>query len=260
MGLDKHPVERYGTWVKNAVQGDLGVSPRSGANINEMVGKRLPNSALLALIAFLVAVPSSLAAGVFCGIKPDSKLDRVLSIGSILTISVPEFVIAVILTLVFATKLGWLPSSTIMLPGETIYGNPKVLILPVVTITGALFAYILRMARANVIEVMESNYVRTAILKGISKRQVVIKHVLPNAMIPTITVIANNVGWMFGGLIVVEFVFAFPGVGSLLIMAINTRDMRLLQSVALVIAAIYAFSNLFADLLYGVLNPRIRLG
>ena len=116
------------------------------------------------------------------------------------------------------------------------------------------------MARANVIEVMESNYVRTAILKGISKRQVVIKHVLPNAMIPTITVIANNVGWMFGGLIVVEFVFAFPGVGSLLIMAINTRDMRLLQSVALVIAAIYAFSNLFADLLYGVLNPRIRLG
>ena len=147
-----------------------------------------------------------------------------------------------------------------MLPGETIYGNPKVLILPVVTITGALFAYILRMARANVIEVMESNYVRTAILKGISKRQVVIKHVLPNAMIPTITVIANNVGWMFGGLIVVEFVFAFPGVGSLLIMAINTRDMRLLQSVALVIAAIYAFSNLFADLLYGVLNPRIRLG
>ncbi len=260
MGLDKHPVERYGTWVKNAVQGDLGVSPRSGADINEMVGKRLPNSAILALLAFLVAVPSSLAAGVFCGIKPDSKLDRVLSIGSVLTISVPEFVIAVILTLVFATKLGWLPSSTIMLPGETIYGNPKVLILPVVTITGALFAYILRMARANVIEVMESNYVRTAILKGISKRQVVIKHVLPNAMIPTITVIANNVGWMFGGLIVVEFVFAFPGVGSLLIMAINTRDMRLLQSVALVIAAIYAFSNLFADLLYGVLNPRIRLG
>ena len=141
-----------------------------------------------------------------------------------------------------------------------IWGNPKILVLPTVTITGALFAYILRMARANVIEVMESNYVRTAILKGLSMRRVVFKHVLPNAMIPTITVIANNVGWMFGGIIVVEFVFAYPGIGSLLIMAIDTRDMRLLQSTALVIAAIYAFANLAADLLYGLLNPRVRVG
>ena len=134
------------------------------------------------------------------------------------------------------------------------------MVLPTITITGALFAYILRMARANVIEVMESNYVRTAILKGISMRQVVFKHVLPNALIPTITVIANNVGWMFGGIIVVEFVFAYPGIGSLLIMAIDTRDMRLLQSTALVIAAIYAFANLAADLVYGLLNPRVRVG
>jgi peptide/nickel transport system permease protein len=133
-------------------------------------------------------------------------------------------------------------------------------VLPVLTITGALFAYILRMARANVIEVMESNYVRTAILKGIPMRKVVIKHVLPNALIPTVTVIANNVGWMFGGIIIVEFVFAYPGVGSLLIMAIDTRDMRLLQSTAMVIASVYAFSNLAADLVYGMLNPRIRYG
>ena len=147
-----------------------------------------------------------------------------------------------------------------MLPGETIMSKPEVLVLPILTITGALFAYILRMARANVMEVMESNYVRTAVLKGIPMRQVVMKHVLPNALIPTITVIANNVGWMFGGLIVVEFVFAYPGVGSLLIMAIDTRDMRLLQSTAMVIASVYAFSNLAADLSYGLLNPRIRYG
>ena len=173
---------------------------------------------------------------------------------------IPEFIIGVILMMVFATKLGWFPSSSILLPGESILGSPKILVLPTLTITGALFAYILRMARANVIEVMESNYVRTAILKGLSMRQVVFKHVLPNAMIPTITVIANNVGWMFGGIIVVEFVFAYPGIGSLLIMAIDTRDMRLLQSTALVIAAIYAFANLAADLLYGLLNPRVRVG
>ena len=236
------------------------MSPRSGASINEMIGRRLPNSALLAFIAFVVAVPTSLAAGIFAGIYPDSRLDRFLSIGSLLTISVPEFIIGVILMLVFSSKLGWLPSSTIMLPGETIMSKPEVLVLPILTITGALFAYILRMARANVMEVMESNYVRTAVLKGIPMRQVVMKHVLPNALIPTITVIANNVGWMFGGLIVVEFVFAYPGVGSLLIMAIDTRDMRLLQSTAMVIASVYAFSNLAADLAYGLLNPRIRYG
>jgi peptide/nickel transport system permease protein len=260
MGLDRHPVERYGKWIKNAVQGDLGMAARGGATINDMVKSRLPNSALLAGFAFLIAVPSSLICGILAGTRPDSKFDRIVSIGSLLAISIPEFIIGVILMMVFATKLGWFPSSTIMLPGESILTTPKVLVLPTLTITGALFAYILRMARANVMEVMESNYVRTAILKGISTRQVVFKHVLPNALIPTITVIANNVGWMFGGIIVVEFVFAYPGIGSLLIMAIDTRDMRLLQSTALVIAAIYAFANLGADLIYGLLNPRVRVG
>ena len=260
MGLDRHPVERYSIWIKNAVQGDLGMAARGGATINSMVKSRLPNSALLAAAAFLIAVPTSLFAGVLAGTRPDTKLDRILSIGSLLAISIPEFIIGVILMMVFATKLGWFPSSSIMLPGESIWSSPKILVLPTITITGALFAYILRMARANVIEVMESNYVRTAILKGISMRQVVFKHVLPNALIPTITVIANNVGWMFGGIIVVEFVFAYPGIGSLLIMAIDTRDMRLLQSTALVIAAIYAFANLAADLIYGLLNPRVRVG
>ena len=193
------------------------------------------------------------------GVHPDTKLDRLLSHGSLLTISVPEFVTGVLLILLFSTTLGWLPSSSIMLPGESVWSRPEVMVLPVLTITGALFAYIMRMARANVIEVMDSDYVRTAILKGLPMRRVVVRHVLPNAMLPTITVIANNVGWMFGGLIIVESVFAYPGVGRLLLTAIDTRDVRLLQSTALVIATVYAFSNLTADLLYGVLNPRIRL-
>jgi peptide/nickel transport system permease protein len=161
--------------------------------------------------------------------------------------------------LILSSTLGWLPSSSIMMPGESIIGNPQVLVMPVLTVTGALFAYIMRMARANVIEVMESNYVRTAILKGLPMRTVVIRHVLPNAMLPTITVIANNVGWMFGGLIIIENLFAYPGMGSLLIQAIDTRDIRMLQSTALVIAAVYTFSNLAADLAYGALNPRVRL-
>ena len=258
MGLDRHPVVRYLDWIGGTVRGDLGVSPRLGTPISDLIKRRLPHSAILAVIAFVVAVPTSVAAGVWVGIRPDTKLDRLLSQGSLFTISLPEFVTGVLLMLLFASTLGWLPTSSIMLPGESIWSSPEVLVLPVLTVTAALFAYILRMARANVIEVMNSNYVRTAILKGLPMRRVVIRHVLPNAMLPTITVIANNVSWMFGGLIIVESVFVFPGVGSLLLTAINTRDIPLLQSTSLVIASVYVFSNLAADLIYAALNPRIR--
>jgi len=246
-------------WQWGLLGGDLGVSPRSGVPIFKMVKTGLRNSAILAVVAFLVAVPTSLAAGVWVGVHPDTKLDRLLSQGSLLTISLPEFVTGILLILIFSSWLEWLPSSSIMLPGEAIWSRPEVLVLPILTITGALFAYILRMARSNVIEVMNSEYVRTAILKGLPMHRVVIRHVLPNALLPTITVIANNVGWMFGGLIIVESIFAYPGVGRLLLAAIDTRDIRLLQSTALSIASVYAFSNLVADLLYGALNPRIRV-
>ena len=246
-------------WQWGLLGGDLGVSPRSGVSIFKMVKTGLRNSAILAVVAFLVAVPTSLAAGVWVGVHPDTKLDRLLSQGSLLTISLPEFVTGILLILIFSSWLEWLPSSSIMLPGEAIWSRPEVLVLPILTITGALFAYILRMARSNVIEVMNSEYVRTAILKGLPMHRVVIRHVLPNALLPTITVIANNGGWMFGGLIIVESIFAYPGVGRLLLAAIDTRDIRLLQSTALSIASVYAFSNLAADLLYGALNPRIRM-
>ena len=186
-------------------------------------------------------------------------MDRFLTMGGLVTISLPEFVTGVVLILILSSTLKWLPSSSIMMPGESILGNPQVLIMPVLTVTGALFAYILRMARANVIEVMGSNYVRTAILKGLPMRTVIVRHAIPNALLPTITVIANNVGWMFGGLIIIENLFSYPGMGSLLISAINTRDIPLLQSTAMVIASVYAFSNLAADLAYGTLNPRVRL-
>jgi peptide/nickel transport system permease protein len=259
MGLDRPPHVRYLDWIGGAVTGDLGESAKSRASISGLLGGRLANSALLAGLAFLIAVPLGLALGVWVGTKVDTKIDRFLTMGGLVTISLPEFVTGVVMILIFSSTLQWLPSSSIMLPGETIIGNPQVLIMPILTVTGALFAYILRMARANVIEVMGSNYVRTAILKGLPMRTVVIRHVLPNAMLPTITVIANNVGWLFGGLIIVENLFAYPGMGSLLITSINTQDIRMLQSTAMVIAAVYAFSNLAADLTYGWLNPRVRL-
>ena len=258
LGLDKPPHVRYLDWIGGAVRGDLGNSA-AGKEISSIIGGRLFNSALLAVGAFLIAVPLGLVMGVGVGVKSDTLWDRVLTLGGLITISLPEFVTGIALLLVLSSTLGWLPSSSIMMPGESIIGKPQVLIMPILTVTGALFAYIYRMARANVIEVMESNYVRTAILKGLPMRTVVVRHVMPNAMLPTITVIANNVGWLFGGLIIVENLFAYPGMGGLLITSINTQDIRMLQSTAMVIAAVYAFSNLAADLAYGWLNPRVRL-
>ena len=258
MGLDKPPHVRYLDWIGGAVRGDLGIAV-SGKEISGIIGGRLINSALLAVGAFLIAVPLGLVMGVAVGVKSDTAWDRVLTLGGLVTISLPEFVTGIALLLVLSSTLGWLPSSSIMMPGESIIGKPQVLIMPILTVTGALFAYIFRMARANVIEVMGSNYVRTAILKGLPMRAVVVRHVMRNAMLPTITVIANNVGWLFGGLIIVENLFAYPGMGGLLITSINTQDIRMLQSTAMVIAAVYAFSNLAADLTYGWLNPRVRL-
>ena len=259
MGLDRPPHVRYLDWIGGAALGDLGESAKSRTPISEIIGGRLANSALLAGLAFLIAVPLGLSLGVWVGTRADTKVDRFFTMGGLVTISLPEFVTGVVMILILSSTLKWLPSSSIMMPGESILGNPQVLVMPVLTVTGALFAYILRMARANVIEVMGSNYVRTAILKGLPMRTVVIRHVLPNAMLPTITVIANNVGWMFGGLIIIENLFSYPGMGSLLISAINTRDIPLLQSTAMVIASVYAFSNLAADIAYGSLNPRVRL-
>ena len=258
LGLDKPPHVRYLDWIGGAVRGDLGNSA-TGKEISSIIGGRLFNSALLAVGAFLIAVPLGLVMGVVVGVKSDTVWDRVLTLGGLVTISLPEFVTGIALLLILSSTLGWLPSSSIMMPGESIIGKPQVLIMPILTVTGALFAYIFRMARANVIDVMGSNYVRTAILKGLPMRTVVVRHVMPNAMLPTITVIANNVGWLFGGLIIVENLFAYPGMGGLLINAINTQDIRMLQSTAMVIAAVYAFSNLAADLTYGWLNPRVRL-
>ncbi len=261
MGLDRPAHIRYLDWIGNAVlRGDLGSSAKSpDISISNTVSGRLANSALLAVSSFLIAVPLGLSIGVWVGTRADTKIDRFLTMGGLITISLPEFVTGIVMILILSSTLGWLPSSSIMMPGESIIGKPQVLVMPILTVTGALFAYILRMARANVIEVMESNYVRTAILKGLPMRTVVIKHVLPNAMLPTITVIANNVGWMFGGLIIIENLFSYPGMGSLLKQSIDTRDIIMLQSTAMVIAGVYAFSNLAADLAYGALNPRVRL-
>ena len=259
LGLDRPAQVRYLSWIGGVLQGDLGDSYFQKRPIVDIVKSRLGNSVILAVFAFLVAVPTAVAAGIWAGVRPDTLGDRIVSVTSLVGISLPEFVTGVLLIVIFSSTLDLLPSTSIILPGTNPLTRPQILVLPTLTLTGVLFAYVMRMTRANVIEVMQTNYVRTAILKGLPKRRVIFRHVLPNAMLPTITIIAQNIGWMLGGLIIVEHVFAYPGLGQLVLSSIQTRDVPLLQALALLIAATYAMSNLVADLSYAALDPRIRV-
>jgi len=260
LGLNRPVHVRYLEWIGGAVRGDFGNSLyMMGEPIAPIVGRRLWHSSILAVFAFLVGTPTAVAAGIWAGVHPNTRLDRLVSMTSLVGISVPEFVTGIVLILLFSSTFHLLPSSSIVLPGTSPLTRPQILIMPTLTITAVLFAYIMRMTRANVIEVMQTDYVRTAILKGLPMRRVILRHVLPNAMLPAITVITVNFGWMLGGLIIVENVFAYPGIGQLMLWSINTRDLPLLEAVALIIAATYSVSNLVADLSYAALDPRVRL-
>jgi len=258
-GLNRPAHVRYLDWIGGMVSGDLGDSYKYNKPVINVVRPRVFNSVVLAAFAFLVAVPTAVFSGVWAGVRRNSFGDQLVSIASLVGISLPEFVTGVLFIVIFASALRWLPSSSVMLPATNPLTRPSILVLPTLTLTGVLFAYIMRMTRANVIEEMQANYVRTAILKGLSMQRVIWRHVIPNAMLPTISVIAVNIGWMLGGLIIVENVFAYPGIGSLLLVSIQSRDVPILQALALLIAVTYALSNLLADLSYGLLNPRIRV-
>ncbi|PZC46107.1 MAG: peptide/nickel transport system permease protein [Chloroflexi bacterium] len=259
LGLYRPWYERYFDWVWGVLRGDWGTSYVTGIPISEILGRRVVHSLALALFALVFGIPLAVLAGIWAGIRPDRLADRIMSMVGMVGISMPEFVTGVIFMLVLASKFELLPPTSMMLPGETPWTRPQILVLPALTLTVVLFAYIMRMTRASVIEVMQSAYVRTATLKGIPMHQVVRRHVLPNAMLPTITIIAANMGYMLGGLIIVENVFAYPGLGQMLLFSIQQRDFPLLESLVLLIAGTYAISNLLADLSYAALDPRIRV-
>ena len=258
LGLDRPAAERYLSWIGGVVQGDFGDSLVQRRPVADIVLHRLWRSVYLAVFAFLVAVPSAVFVGIWAGVRPDTKGDRIVSSVAMVGISLPEFVTGLLLMLFFSSTLHLLPSTSSIPRGETPLMNLRILVLPTLTLTALLFAYVMRMTRATVIEVMESHYVRTAILKGLPMRRVLYRHVVPNAMLPTISVVAANAGWLLGGLIIVENVFAYPGLGQLLLSSILTRDTPLLQAVTLIVAGTYAAGNLLADISYAVLDPRIR--
>jgi peptide/nickel transport system permease protein len=241
------------------LRGDLGESLRLGIPAGPLIWERLQRSLVLGGLAFAVAVPLALTLGTVAGLLRDRLPDYFISVATLVAVSLPEFVTGAVLILVFASWLNLVPATSMLATTMPWPQAAQHFALPVAALTMVMLAHTARMTRASMIEVMNSAYVRTAILKGLPRYAVVIRHALRNALLPSITVIALNTGWLIGGLVVVENVFGYAGLGRLLIEAIQDRDVVILQAVTLIVAAIYALANLAADVLYTRLDPRIRL-
>jgi peptide/nickel transport system permease protein len=264
LGLDQSLPVQYLTWLGNFLTGDWGTSFSTGLPIYPIVMDRLRNSLMLALVALIVSVPLAVALGVAAGLNENKPIDNTVSVGSLSVAGLPEFVTGLVLIQVFSfglrdLGLPYLPANSSIPPQATFLEALPMLILPALTAMLVLLAYISRLTRAGVLEELKQPYVRTADLKGLPRRTVIVKHVLRNALLPTITVIAISTGWLISGLVVIENVFNYPGLGRLMIFAIDRRDLPLLQAVIMVTVLGFALANLAADLLYGWLNPRIRL-
>jgi len=258
LGNDKPLPVRYWNWASDFVKGDWGVSPVQNVEVRPLVLGRLKNSLYLGAFAMVLIVPFSIFMGIVAALNYGKTADRAISIIGLSFIALPEFVIGVILIVVFAVQLGWFPTSS-QVPGTNPVDWFRQLLLPAIPIMFVLFGYISRMARTGTVDALQANYTRTAILKGLPRRHVVSRHVVRNSMLPTITVVSVQVGYLVGGLLVVETLFAYPGIGQLTLESANGHDLPTLEACVLMIAIIYCFANLIADLAYGILNPRVRL-
>jgi len=251
LGADEPLVKRYFTWAGNFVQGDWGTSPIQNVEVRPLVLERLKNSLILGGFALLLIVP-------FAALHYGKALDRVISIAGLSFVALPEFVVGVVVIVVFAVQLGWLPVSS-QVPEPNPVDIVRQCLLPSIPLMFVLFGYISRMARAGTIEALRSNYTRTAVLKGLPRRYIIVRHVLRNALLPTIAVVSVQVGYLVGGLVVVETLFNYPGIGQLILNAATGHDLPTLEASVLMIALIYTVANFTADVLSALLNPRVRL-
>lgn len=258
MGLNQPVWVQYGTWLWHVLHGNLGVSMRTGEQVGTMMFDALGRSLLLAVfsIAFMLVVAVPL--GIIAAVRRGRAADFVVSLVSYVGVSLPEFVTATVLSLVLADYLHWLPAigytPFLEHPGRSLYR----LALPVLTVSVILVAHVSRMIRSELVDVLHTDYIRAARLKGLSKRTVLFRHAVRNALLPAITIVALDVGYLLGGVIVVEEIFAIPGIGRQLIVAIQTRDLPAIQAGALIMAGTYCIVNLLADLAYAALDRRIR--
>ena len=258
LNLDRPAYVRYAEWLGQFLQGDFGMSLANRQPISDMIGGRLGNTLFLAGVAAIVAVPIAVLLGLIAARFRDSWLDKTISIATLSAISMPEFFIGYILIFIFAVKLFWAPSIASVYDGMSLGQKLAAVALPVATLALVVTAHMMRMTRAAVINVMSSPYIEMAELKGISRSRIIFRHALPNALSPIINVIVLNLAYLVVGVVVVEVVFVYPGMGQLMVDAVAKRDVPVVQACGLIFAAAYVLLNLTADVFSIVANPRLR--
>lgn len=256
--LERPAHVRYGEWLAGVLRGDFGLSLARSEPILPLVLMRLRNTALLAAMTVLLSVPLALALGIVAGLLRDRLPDLLISVFTLIGMSLPDYVIGVLLILTISVRLAWLPAVTLVAPDAPLWHFLPHVILPAITLTVGLVAYLVRLLRTNLIDVMTSDYVQMATLKGVPYVWVVLRHALPNALLPALNAMALLIASLLGGVVIAETLFNYPGLGRLMITAVNARDLPLVQALALVGAAIYIGVNLATDLLTLMLNPRLR--
>lgn len=259
MGLDRPYYVQYFSWLGNALQGDMGTALSMEQPITDVILFRLKNSAIIAFFSLSIVTCIAVPLGVWAGLHRNSLPDRLIQLSSYIGISIPEFATASLLIILLAGPVFSIFPSTGFVPmSENPLKSLYHMALPVLTLVVVLIAHIMRQTRSEMIQVLQTDYIRSARLKGLPERQVVYKHALRNALLPTVTVLALDVGYLIGSIVVVEEVFAYPGIGRLVVFAVQARDIPLLQSSVLVIASVYCIVNFLADIAYSFLNPKIR--
>jgi peptide/nickel transport system permease protein len=257
--LNDSVVTQYTQWLGGILTGDLGKSAATQAPVSELLSDRVGNSLFLVLISAAFAIPLSILIGVWTAMRRDRPVDHIVSTASLILASLPEFVIGIALILLFATQVFHaFPAVSLLGPGEKAWDDPKVVVLPAATLVLAVVPYISRIMRGSMVEVLESEYVTMATLKGLPRRTVIWRHAVPNAIVPAIQVTALQLAYLAGGVVVVEFVFSYPGIGAALVEAVGNRDMPVVQTVTMLAAGLYVGLNILADVATILVTPKLR--
>ena len=258
LGLSEPAVSRYFSWLGGLLTGDMGTALTSGADISSAIGQRLGNTLFLAAVAAVISVPIAILLGLLAVRFKDRWPDKLISATTLASISLPEFFIGYLLILVFGVKLGWFPTVATVYEGMPFGQRLMAVVLPALTLTMVVLAHMMRMTRAAILNVMQSAYIETAELKGLSTFKIIRKHALPNAISPVVNVVMLNMAYLIVGVVVVEVIFVYPGMGQYLVDHVSKRDVPVVQACGLVFAAIYIGLNLLADVVSVLSNPRLR--
>lgn len=257
-GLDQPLYMQYATWLGGMFTGDLGISKAGGASISSLIGGRFGNTMFLAGVVAIISVPLSVILGLLAAMYPATWIDRVLTFGTLSLISVPDFFIATFMVLIFAVNLGWLPAIAHISPEDTMWETIRASAMPLITLIIVVSAQMIRMTRAGILNVMNSPYIEMSILKGVRRNRIIVRHAFLNAIGPIVNVIALNLAYLVSGVVIVETIFAYPGLAKLMIDGVQTRDLPLVQACAMIFCGTYVILIILSDVAAIVSNPRLR--